>query len=65
MSKQKFVTLCIDKLEGETAKGVLKAIVNEMPIAEDRLYKMFKDEEIGAERIIRPTEKMVITACEV
>ncbi len=65
MSKEKFITLCIDKLEGETAKGVLKAIANEMPIAEDCLYRMFKDEEIGVEKIIRPTEKIAITACEV
>lgn len=65
MSKQKFVSLCLDKLDGETAKGVLKAAAKEMPIVEDCLYKMFKDEEIGAEKIIRPTEKMVITTCEV
>jgi hypothetical protein len=53
MSKEKFVTLCIDKLEEQTAKGVLKAMAREMPVAEDCLYQMFKDKEIGLEQKIR------------
>lgn len=46
MSKQKFVSLCLDKLDGETAKIVLKTAAKEMPIVEDCLYKMFKDNEV-------------------
>ena len=58
MSREKFVKLCIDRLEPETAKGVLKAIAEEMPVAGECLYQMFHDDEIKVR--IWPQEVVVV-----